>query len=409
MLSRIHLALFALATLFILVPALAAAGAPDIVPYQGFLRDDEGQPLDGPVNLEIRFFDAESGGTELHSETFINVPVDAGVFSIMLGSTDSLPGSLWNESAVFLETVVNGAPLAPRRQLGSAPFALRAAVADVALSGGSGDDGDWTISGNDIHRVDGDVGIGTNDPDAKLHVDGGSGAGPFAVITGGGSVFANVGLQLRDLGTANGNSISVELAHSGDPGGVSQPVAWSTITSTNFGTDAEFGTDLVLETSSNNLGGVNENQLVLQRSGRVGIGIDSPLSELHVVGDTRSTTFRAAADLGENDTPAVGAVYRDNVVYAWGRINGAGIAEEGFGIESVQRLSTGRYRVNFARNLADAAIPTVSAFSANDIVVAQVTLVAADRCEVATNIWLPGNGDFAPSDYRFLIQVVGRP
>lgn len=394
----------------VLVPLLAVASAPDLVPYQGFLRDGQDQPIDGLVDLEIRFFDASAGGSELHAEFFASVPVDEGVFDLMLGSTTSLPGTLWDQDPLYLETVVDGDPLTPRRQLGSAPFALRAAVADVALSGGSGDDGDWTISGDDIYRQSGQVGIGTDAPTARLDVvESAGGAGPFAVISGGAGVFENVALRLQDLGTASGNATILEMAHSGDPGGVLGPVAFARLTSTAFGTDSAFGVDLKLETSSDNTGGLNENQLVLQRSGRVGIGIDSPLDELHVVGTTRSSDFQAAIDLGENGEPVPGGVYRDNVVYAWGRINGAGSVEQGFGIESVQRLGTGWYRINFARALADAAVPVVSAYSANDIVHVRVTTATPNYCEVRTVLWIPGNGDFLASDYRFLIQVVGRP
>lgn len=403
----VKLSLILVAAALSLLTAIATAGAPEIVPYQGFLRDDDGTPLTGTVDLEIGFFASESGGSALSNEFHAGVPIDDGVFTIMLGAVSGLPAALWDESALYIETTVDGETLAPRRRVGSSPFALRAAVADVALTGGEADD-DWTISGGDIYRDGGNVGIGAADPEARLHVTDQSGAGPFAIIQGGGAVFENVGLRLQDLGTANGNRNVLEFMHTASVGSTLLPIAAATITSRNFGTDSAFGIDLTMETATNNQGGVNEDQLVLQRTGRVGVGTATPESQLDVAGDARAESFQATATLGAASDPAAGGVYADNVVYAWARINGAGTIEQSFGIDSVTRLGTGHYEVHFKQNLPGAVVPVVTAFSANDIVVSRVASTSADRCEVRMNLWIPGTG-FINSDYRFLVQVTGRP
>lgn len=55
----------------------------------------------------------------------------------------------------------------------------------VALSGASANDGDWTISGNDIYNANsGYVGVGTNTPTAQLHIEDTSGANIVAFNDG---------------------------------------------------------------------------------------------------------------------------------------------------------------------------------------------------------------------------------
>src|SRR5262245_4510540 len=60
----------------------ALADVPRLIAYQGRLTNPSGQPLGGPVNLVLRFYDASTAGNTLFTETQNNVPLTNGVFAI---------------------------------------------------------------------------------------------------------------------------------------------------------------------------------------------------------------------------------------------------------------------------------------------------------------------------------------
>ncbi len=77
-----------------LTAATASAQVPQSAPFTGRLVDDLGAPLAGPVGIELRIFDASSGGAQLYSEVHAGVPLDAsGGFFIELGKGGSPGGT----------------------------------------------------------------------------------------------------------------------------------------------------------------------------------------------------------------------------------------------------------------------------------------------------------------------------
>ena len=84
-----------LAALLVSLPTpLKAASIPRVVGYIGLLTDASGEPMAGPVNLELRLYDAASEGSLLFTETHLAVPLQNGVFAVAIGSETSggLPG-----------------------------------------------------------------------------------------------------------------------------------------------------------------------------------------------------------------------------------------------------------------------------------------------------------------------------
>ena len=105
-----------LVTGFILVPpslTLRAAEAkpPDVMSYQGYLVDANGDPLapNNPANYPVifRIYDQATGGNRLWSEQQI-VTIDKGNFSLLLGEGTEVQG----ESRPNLSGIFGGTPLA---------------------------------------------------------------------------------------------------------------------------------------------------------------------------------------------------------------------------------------------------------------------------------------------------------
>jgi len=127
-----------------------------------------------------------------------------------------------------------------------------------------------------IRESDGNVGVGTTTPSAKLEVNYGAGSSTSVgmKIIGGGSVYENIALSLQDTGTAANNINILEFKNGGVRNGI--------IKSVNPIGGSVTGGDLILETTSDNSGTLNSNQLVLKNNGNVGIGTTSPAHRLDV-------------------------------------------------------------------------------------------------------------------------------
>lgn len=108
----------------------ATADVPNETSYQGLLFDPTGQAVPGPVDLEIRIFDAPSGGTLLYREDHPNLALSDGVFQIRIG-TGAAPSGSWDAQLFadpnrWLELVVDSEVLEPRQPFGSVAFAFQA-------------------------------------------------------------------------------------------------------------------------------------------------------------------------------------------------------------------------------------------------------------------------------------------
>jgi hypothetical protein len=176
-------------------PVLAAP--PQVIRYQASLTDDAAVPLVATHDLGFAIYDAPAGGLALWSESRPALDLGTtGVLDILLGTVTVLPSSVFTTSDRWLEVVVDGAALSPRHRLSSVPYAHAAdrlgdkTLADVLASGedslddaydrggpGAGrtiiaDAGAVHVAGPHGLHVDGNVGIGTPTPSAKLDVAG---------------------------------------------------------------------------------------------------------------------------------------------------------------------------------------------------------------------------------------------
>ena len=115
--------------------ALAGSRAvPTLLNYQGYLTDTLGIPVDDKIDMTFKVFDAATVGNELWSETQLNVTVERGVFSVLLGRVNSLPDTVFTTGTNrWLELTLEGPQtLSPRTRITAVGFAYTATHADTA-------------------------------------------------------------------------------------------------------------------------------------------------------------------------------------------------------------------------------------------------------------------------------------
>lgn len=117
-----HLPLLLLALPF---AAPAFAQAPEVVPYQGYLTDADGAPVDGNVRMTFRMYDNSADANPSWEETWANVPVEDGVFVVYLGqNTPIVAGVNAGETSYLGIEIANDGEAQPRQRVGSVPYAL---------------------------------------------------------------------------------------------------------------------------------------------------------------------------------------------------------------------------------------------------------------------------------------------
>lgn len=126
-----HLAFFTVGTVCLFY-VLALADFPHVLNYQGRLDNAAGDPLpDGNYEVTFRLFNVPADGSSLWNETQTVTTVE-GVFSVLLGSVDSIPEFVYYQDSAYLEIQPTGSsPVAPRTRLTVVPYAMRARNADL--------------------------------------------------------------------------------------------------------------------------------------------------------------------------------------------------------------------------------------------------------------------------------------
>jgi len=112
----------------------SASPVPRLIKFSGVLLEHQGQPLKGPVGVTFSLYAQQSGDSPLWMETQ-NVELDAkGVYVVLLGANTSagLPQEMFRSGeARWLGIQPEHEPELPRVLLVSAPYALKAADADM--------------------------------------------------------------------------------------------------------------------------------------------------------------------------------------------------------------------------------------------------------------------------------------
>jgi len=138
---RRNVSLTVLLCVIILAAAgIAAADVPYQMHYQGHLTDSDGSPLDTTISMTFTVYnDSSMGSLVLWTETQASVDVNAGLFSVILGSVIPIPDTVFADDWRWLGIQIASDPeIAPRTKLVSVPYAfqaLRVGTVDGATGG----------------------------------------------------------------------------------------------------------------------------------------------------------------------------------------------------------------------------------------------------------------------------------
>lgn len=111
------------------------ADVPQMINYQGKLATHQEVLVDDTVSIIFTIYDDSTGGTAFWSETQSSVVVKEGVFSVLLGSMDPIPDTVFTGEVRYLGVKVGeDSEMIPRRAIVSSGYAYRALVADSALT-----------------------------------------------------------------------------------------------------------------------------------------------------------------------------------------------------------------------------------------------------------------------------------
>lgn len=152
---------------------------------------------------------------------------------------------------------------------------------------GAGSDGDWTLTGTDLFNNTEEIGIGTNAPNSRLHVE---------LANGDFKLFDNAGnsgvVILGRLQGANGNNPQLRINGSGGSSDIGQDAAGNFVIERN---------DVA--------------RVAIDASGNVGVGIATPANFLDVANGTRTGTHPTGLPLyvtGAMGANANGVEFRHN-------------------------------------------------------------------------------------------------
>ena len=417
--------------MIIILSGIMVAQPPHAFKYQAVVRDAGGEIMSNQlVDIRISIHDETPGGTIIYQETFSGSTNQFGLINLNIGLGSAVIGTFdninWSADSKFIEIEIynsagGGYVALGTSELFSVPYALYS---------GKSADGYWELNNSEIYYTSGSVGIGTTYPIAKLHVDGGTGAGIYGFSSNsygiigtswadtypgvqgealsvnsygmysknqyGGTAFRSwsdgglAGHFLGDvylednlgIGTSNPDyPLHVKSSHDDWLVGIHNQ-SWST-SANGLVTRSEGGDPFLAQSSYGNL-------LIVKNNGRVGIGTSTPGAILHV-----DDHIRVGVD------PSYPTVYGELLHYGGGTgfvIN----AHAGGGSWADMHLQTNGSTKVFIESSGKVGIGTVSPIHRLDVVASGSEDAIKGYSPSGTGVWAASTnsyGIFGQSSY----------
>ncbi|MEW5923697.1 MAG: hypothetical protein AB1746_06895 [Candidatus Zixiibacteriota bacterium] len=121
--------------LCLLLCSSVLAEIPQVISYQGYITDTEGNPVeDGTFFLKFKIYGSDTGDDSLWSSGFQSITVSGGLFNYQIGSFNPLPQNLFTAGAIrYLGiTIGTDAEISPRTRIMSSAYAYKAQKSDTA-------------------------------------------------------------------------------------------------------------------------------------------------------------------------------------------------------------------------------------------------------------------------------------
>lgn len=118
------------------VAAPVFASVPNLMNFQGVLKDGSGNPVaNGSYTVTFNIYPTPTGGTVLWTEAQ-SVITTAGLFAVILGSTNPVPDSVFKDTTRYLGVAVSPDPeMLPRQRLVTVGYSFRVNSVDGASGG----------------------------------------------------------------------------------------------------------------------------------------------------------------------------------------------------------------------------------------------------------------------------------
>ena len=220
------------ALIFLVALSISAFSAiPQQINYQGILKDSAGRVINNSsLSVVFTIYDAATAGTNLWNETQ-TVSVESGLFSVKLGSTTSIPTSIFDGTTKYLGIAVGSdSEMSPRAALISVPYSYRSLVADSVSGVISVESSATTGTSYGIYGASNSVGAGGSYY-GPAGIYGISVAGIYtAGVRGYNSGTASLGIGV--IGTQNGSGYGV---YGATPGGFGVVGEATNTTGANYG------------------------------------------------------------------------------------------------------------------------------------------------------------------------------
>ena len=145
---------------FMLIPLMAYAEPPPLIPIQGVLTDNNGIRITGEKSLTFFLYHQDTGGTPFFTETQ-NVVLHDGIFTAYLGKEEELDLATFKcteepcSSNYLGISIDNDDELTPRLLIATAPYSAYSAYSDSSYRSETSSQADTSTFSEDSDELDG--------------------------------------------------------------------------------------------------------------------------------------------------------------------------------------------------------------------------------------------------------------